>query len=538
MIGQGAMSNSILEIEDAPVLLCVGTNMTESHPVVAVRVKRAVDKGARLIVVDPRRTGLADRAHRFLRLKPGSDAALFNAMAQAIVDAGLVNRAFVEERTEGYAELVEHLRRFTPEAVENETGIPAAEIRAAALEYASAERAGIYYTLGVTEHVGGVANVQSLCNLALLTGNLGRASAGINPLRGQNNVQGSSDAGALPNMYPGYQRVDDSAVRARFEQAWGVPLPSERGITKVRALERVLEGSIRAMWIVGENTVASDADAAHTEKALKALDFLVVQDLFLSETAKLAHVVLPAAAFAEMEGTFTNTERRVQRVRKLIDPPGLARPDWWIIGEVGRRMGGPARLDFPSAADVFDDMAAVSPIYRGLSHARLDAEDGLCWPVPGPEHPGTPVLHAGRFVNGRGVFKRVEPVPIAEQPDSTYPFLLTTGRRLATYHTNTMTGACEGFDVQAPHETVEIHPDDADRLGTRTGDWLRVRSRRGALRVRAKVTDRSPAGMVFMSFAFPETPTNVLTTREGDPTTETPELKAAAVAIERLEEAP
>lgn len=530
MIGQGAMSNSILEIEDAPLLLCVGTNMTESHPVVAVRVKRAVAKGARLIVVDPRRTGLAERAHRFLRLRPGADAALFNAMARAIVDAGLVNRRFVEERTTGYEAFVEHLRRFAPEDVEAETGIPAAEIRAAAVEYASAERAGIYYTLGVTEHVGGVANVQALCDLALLTGNLGRVSAGINPLRGQNNVQGAGDAGALPNVYPGYRRVDDPAARAFFEKAWGVPLPARPGITKVRAMERALDGTIRAMWIVGENTLASDADATHTEKALRALEFLVVQDLFLSETAKLAHVVLPAAAFAETEGTFTNTERRVQRVRKAVEPPGLARPDWWILSEASRRMGGPAAA---SAAEVFDEMAALSPIYRGLSHARLDAEGGLCWPVPDVAHPGTPVLHADGFANGRAVFKLVEPVPVAERPDAEYPFLLTTGRRLATYHTNTMTGACEGFDVLAPGEAVEIHPDDADRLGARDGDWLRIRSRRGALRARAKLTERSPAGLVFMSFAFPETPTNVLTTRVGDPVTETPELKAAAVAIEK-----
>jgi predicted molibdopterin-dependent oxidoreductase YjgC len=523
------MTNSILEIEDAPLLLCIGTNMTESHPVIAVRVKRALRKGARLIVVDPRRTGLADRAHRFLRLKPGSDAALFNAMAKAIVDAGLVDRAFVDARTTGYAELAAHLERFTPEAMEPVTGVPAAEIRAAALEYASAPRAGIYYTLGVTEHVGGVANVQALANLALLTGNLGRLSAGINPLRGQNNVQGAGDAGALPNNYPGYQKVDDPAARAFFEKAWGVPLDPERGITKVRALERAIAGDIRAMWIVGENTLASDADAHHTERALRALDFLVVQDLFLTDTARLAHLVLPAAAFAEAEGTFTNTERRVQRVRKAVDPPGQAQPDWWIIGELGRRLGWPP---VRSASEVFDELASVAPIYAGMSHARLE-ERGLQWPCPDASHPGTPFLHEGRFPSGRGVFRCVEPIPPAELPDAEYPYLLTTGRRLATYHTNTMTGACEGFDVLAPHEAAEIHPDDAGRLGLKTGDWMRVRSRRGEVRVRARVTDRSPAGVVFMSFAFPETPVNVLTTRAGDPVTETPELKVAAVALSR-----
>ena len=531
MIGRGAMSNTILEIEDAPLLLCVGTNMTETHPVIALRVKRALRKGARLIVVDPRRTGLADRAHRHLRLRPGSDAALFNAMAKAILDAGLENRAFIAERTSGFAELAEHLRRFTPEAAEGVTGLPAAEIRAAALEYASAERAGIYYTLGVTEHAGGVANVQSLGNLALLTGNLGRVSAGINPLRGQNNVQGAGDAGALPNVYPGYQKVDDPAIRAAFEKAWGLPLDPERGITKVRALERALDGSLKAMWIVGENTLASDADATHTERALKALEFLVVQDIFLTDTAKLAHVVFPAAAFAETDGTFTNTERRVQRIRKAVDPPGLARPDWWIIGEVLRRMGG---TSYASASSVFDELAALAPIYRGLSYAAIEAQ-GVAWPCPEPGHPGTPVLHVERFPIGRGVFQNVEPVPNLETPDVDFPFLLTTGRRLSTYHTNTMTGACGGFDVLVPHETAEIHPDDADRLGVKTGDWIRIRSRRGSLRVRAELTDRSPAGLVFLSFAFPGTPTNVLTTREGDRTTGTPEFKAAAVAISREE---
>jgi predicted molibdopterin-dependent oxidoreductase YjgC len=530
------MSNSILEIEEAPLLLCVGTNMTESHPVMAIRVKRALRKGARLIVIDPRRTGLADLAHRHLAIRPGSDTSVFNAMAKTIVDEGLVDREFVESRTTGFEELVEHLREYPLERAEALSGAPATEIRAAAIEYASAERAGIYYTLGVTEHVSGVGNVQSLCNLALLTGNLGKRGAGINPLRGQNNVQGAGDSGALPNVFPGMQRLDNPAVRAAFEREWGALPPPERAVTKVRAMELALEGKVRAMWIVGENTLLSDPDMKHTERALRSLEFLVVQDLFLTETARLAHVVLPAAAFCEQEGSFTNSERRVQRVRKAVEPPGEARDDCWIVGEVARRMGGPIKLQYPGgAAEIFDEMARLMPMYRGLSHARLDREGGLQWPVPSADHAGTTFLHEGRFVNGRGLLARVPYVPPDETPNAEYPFLLTTGRRLAAYHTNTQTGNSAGFEVLAPHEKAEIHPEDGRRLGVRTGDWLSIASRRGEVRARAELTDRTPEGVVFMSFSFGETPTNLLTNRKGDPVTDTPSYKVAAVRIARVD---
>lgn len=524
------MTNSIAEMEDAPLLFCVGTNMTEAHPVIAVRVKKALRKGARLIVADPRRIRLAEIAHRHLQIRLGSDTALFNAMAQTIVAEGLVKRDFVAARTTGYDALVEHLKPMTPEWAEPITRVPAGEIRAAAIEYATAERAGIYYTLGVTEHICGVGNVRSLCNLALLTGNLGKRSAGVNPLRGQNNIQGAGDSGALPNNYPGFQKVDDPKVREKFERAWGVLLDPDRGITKIAAMQRAIAGDIKAMWIVGENTLISDPDVHHTEKALDALEFLVVQDIFMTETAKKADVVLPGAAFAEVDGVFTNSERRVQRVHKAVEPPGEARPDWWIISEVGRRMGR-ARMEYDSSEEVFAELAELSPIYHGMSYARL-GERGLQWPCPTPDHPGTEFLHRDRFENDRGIFACVSYVAPDEVPDDEFPFFLTTGRRLATYHTNTQIGNSAGFSVLVPNEWVELHPDDATALRVRTGDWLEVRSRRGSVRARAKVTERSPQGTAFMSFAFPEeSPTNRVTNPKVDPTTDTPELKVAAVAI-------
>ena len=527
------MSNSIDEMEDAPMLFCVGTNMTETHPVIALRVKKAVRKGARLIVADPRRIRLADYAHHYLQMRLGSDTALFNAMAQVITHEGLVDQEFVAARTTGYDALVEHLKTMTPEWAESISGVPAAAIRAAAIDYASAERASIYYTLGVTEHICGVGNVQSLCNLALLTGNLGKRSTGINPLRGQNNIQGAGDCGALPNNYPGFQKVDDQKTREKFERAWGVPLDPDLGITKIKAMDRAIERKIRALWIVGENTLVSDPDIAHTRKALEALDFLVVQDIFLTDTGKMADVVLPAAAFAETDGFYTNSERRVQRIRKAVDPPGEAKPDWWIISQVGQRMKTSVKLAYDGPDQVFAELAELSPFYHGMSYARIE-KHGLQWPCPTPEHAGTPFLHKDRFENDRGILKRVDYVPPDEVPDDEYPFFLTTGRRLGTYHTNTQTGRSAGFDVLVPNEWVEIHPDDAKRLSVRTKDWLEVRSRRGTVRARARVTRRSPQGTVFMSFAFPdESPTNVVTNPKVDPTTETPEVKVAAVAITR-----
>ncbi|NCG12883.1 MAG: molybdopterin-dependent oxidoreductase [Planctomycetia bacterium] len=529
------MSNSIPEIEDADMMLCVGTNMTECHPIIAVRVKKAVRKGAKLYVVDPRKIPLTEYATGHLPLKLGSDVALFNAMAKVIIDEGLADMEYSEERTEGFEELKKHLEPFTIEYGEEISGVPAKLIRECAIAYASAESAGIYYTLGITEHICGVSNVQSLCNLALITGNLGKRSDGVNPLRGQNNIQGAGDTGALPNNYPGFQSVDDPVSQAKFEKAWGVPMDPHKGITKIAALDHAVDGRIKAMWICGENTLVTDPDVKHTTKALESLDFLVVQDMFLTDTAKLADVVFPAAAFTEVDGFFTNSDRRVQRIRKAANPPGDAMPDWWIIAHVAKRMTNDVHFDYENSEQVFDELASLSPIYAGLNYDRIERGD-LAWPVPELDHPGTPILHEGEFLNGKGKLQLLNYVPPSENPDEEYPFYLTTGRRLPTYHSNTMTGRSGGFRILVPNEWLEIHPADAEKLGLEDGDWSKIKSRRGEVITRVAITKTSPRGTVFMSFAFPEeVMTNIVTNPEVDPKTETPEFKVAAVSIVRVE---
>lgn len=532
MIGRGAMSNSIAELEDASLILAAGTNTTESHPVLSLRIKKAVSRGAKLIVVDPRRIELTDFASRWLQLKVGTDIPLFNAMARVIIEEGLYDEEYVAARTEGLAELREFLKSYTPEYAEELTGVPRDEIVAAAREYAAAAgRAAIIYTLGITEHSCGVHNVQSLANLALLCGNLGVPSAGVNPLRGQNNVQGAGDAGCLPAYLPGYQRIGSDAAREVWEREWGVTLDPRPGITKVTALDRMLEGSVRAVYIMGENTAVSDANVAKTRRALEAVEFLVVQDIFLTETAQMADVVLPAASFAEVDGTFTNTERRVQRVRKAVEPPGESRPDWVILSELATCLGYPSTYSHPS--QIWDELARNTPILAGISYDRIELQ-GIQWPCPTQDHPGTQYLHQETFVSEKGYLQSVPHVPLAEPPDDEYPLVLTTGRRRSTYHTGTQTRRSAGFDALAPHEWAEISPEDAAEMGIANGEEVEVVSRRGRVRVHAKITDRSPAGLVFMSFHYPDSSlTNLLTTDAYDPITETPEFKACAVRIEK-----
>jgi predicted molibdopterin-dependent oxidoreductase YjgC len=523
------MSNPLADMEKPDVIFCIGTNMTECHPVAATRLKRALKRGAKMIVADPRRIGLADLADLYLPIRVGSDAALLLAMAHVIAREGLVDDAFVQDRTAEAEQFLAHVKRFPPEWAETITGVPAADIERAALWYGKAARGAIYYTLGVTEHICGVDNVQSLCNLVLMTGNIGREGTGINPMRGQNNIQGAGDSGALPNNYPGFQPVTDPANQAKFEELYGRKVDMEKGMTKVTALD--LAGDrIRAMLIDGENTVVSDPDRTHCERALKSLDHLVVIDIFLTETAQLADVVLPATAWGETDGTQTNTERRVQRVRAAVPPPGHARPDWWIMSQLAKRLDIPG-FEYESAKDVFDELCSVSPIYAGLDWDRVEHGE-YQWPVPEAGHPGTPILHRHEFKNGRGIFKLIEYRDPAETIDDDYPVWLTTGRRLQSYHTRTQTGRSAGIDYLLSEETLEVHPDDLRHWQLQDGGWARMHSRRGSVLIRLKSTKRSPRGTVFASFAFNDTPVNILTGGGYDPITQTAELKVCPVRLE------
>lgn len=535
MIGRGAMSNSIEELTGTRFLLVAGSNTTESHPVIALRMKRAVRNGAKLVVVDPRKIELTRFARRHLQLRVGTDIAVFNAMAHVIIKEKLYNAEFIKNRTEGFEALARHVELYTPEYAAEISGVEAEDIAATAREYAAASpKAAICYTVGITEHSCGTHNVQAIANLAMLCGNFGQPNSGVNPLRGQNNVQGTGDMGAIPTDLPGYQKIEKPEVRAKFEKAWGVTLPRRRGVTKITAIDQMLRGKMKAVYVMGENTVVSDPNATHVEHALKQVEFLVVQDIFLTETAQLADVVLPGAAFAETEGTFANSERRVQRVRKAVEPPGEAKADWQIILELFKRMGHPQKATEPG--EIWNEVAALAPILSGISYERLDKEGGLQWPCPTPDHPGTVYLHTDEFSSGQpGFFAPVDHIPPAEEPDPEYPLVLTTGRRRVTYHTGTQTGRASGFELLVPHEWAEISPHDAERLGIEDGERVLVASRRGKVEVPAKVTDRSPRGVVFMSFAFPElTRTNVLTNDAFDFITETPEFKACAVKIEKL----
>jgi predicted molibdopterin-dependent oxidoreductase YjgC len=528
-LGRGAMSNPLGDMELPDVIFCIGTNMTETHPVAATRLKKAMRRGAKLIVADPRRIPLARKADLYLPLRVGSDVALLGAMAHVIAREGLVDASFMAERTEDAERFLEHVRKFTPQWAEGITGVPAADIETAAIAYARAERGAIYYTLGITEHICGVDNVQSLCNLALMTGNVGRPGTGINPMRGQNNIQGAGDCGALPNNYPGFQPVTDPAAQARFEKAWGVKVDLEKGPTKVWALNQC-GSKIFGMLIVGENTVVSDPDRAHCEHALRSLEHLVVLDLFRTETAELASVVLPSSAWGETDGVFTNTERRPQRVRAAVKPQGEAKPDWWILAQIARRLGLKG-FDYTSAADVFNELCSLSPIYKGLDW-DLVGEGTRHWPVPEAGHPGTPVLHVGTFPRGRGLFMRPEYRDPAEVIDDEYPVWLTTGRRLAHYHTRTMSGRTVGSEYLVPEELVEVHPDDVAAWGLEDGGLATLESRRGEVLVKVKATDQSPRGTVFCSFSFSNVPINALTGSGYDPITDTAELKVCAVRIE------
>ncbi len=527
--GSGAMTNSIEELRRTPLTFVIGSNTTECHPVIGILIRQAAEAGdTTLIVADPREISLTDHAHLHLQHRPGSDVSLINAMIHVILEEGLEDKAFIEERTEGFEEVRQAVADCTPEVAEKITGVPAGDIRRAARLYAAAPAASIVYSMGITQHTTGTDNVLSLANLAMVTGNVGKECAGVNPLRGQNNVQGSCDMGALPNVYPGYQKVDDPAVRARFEAAWGVPLSGEVGLTVVEIMNAAIDREIRGLYIMGENPMLSDPDINHVREALEALDFLVVQDIFLNETAELADVVLPATSFAERDGTFTNTERRVQRVRKAVRPPGQAREDWRILCDVATRMGYP--MNYPDASAVQDEIASLTPSYGGIRYDRIE-KVGLQWPCPNRDHPGTKILHRDQFTRGKGKFHPIRFLPPQELPDKDYPFVFTTGRVLEHWHTGTMTRRCEVLDDLVPHGTLELHPSDARKMGVKPGDTVQVVSRRGEIALPANVTKRVAPGTVFLAFHFHEHAANALTIAALDPIAKIPEYKACAVRM-------
>jgi formate dehydrogenase alpha subunit len=527
--GSGAMTNSMDELKGAGCIFVIGSNTTEAHPVIGLNIKEAVTEyGAELVVADPRAIDLVRFAKLYIAQKPGTDVALINAMMNVIIEEGLHDKDFIKERTEDFEKLEAVVKDFTPEKAEGITTIPADKIRTAARVYAKAKTASIVYSMGITQHTTGTDNVLSLANLAMLTGNVGKESTGVNPLRGQNNVQGACDLGALPNVYPGYQPVEDSQMQAKFESAWGTKLSGQKGLTVVEIMHAIEEGKVKALYIMGENPALSDPNLNRTRKALEQVDFLVTQDIFLSETAEYADVVLPSVCFAEKDGTFTNTERRVQRVRKAVIPPGQARNDWETVCKVATKMGYP--MSYKGADKILDEIALVCPIYGGMSFDRIDAV-GLQWPCLDKDHPGTRYLHKGTFKRGKGKFHAVEFVAADELPDEDYPFVLTTGRQLYQFHTGTMTRKSAAINQVSPTGYVEIHPADAARLGVSNGQKVEVATRRGRVITPAKVTENIEKGWLFMPFHFREGPANMLTNDALDPTAKIPEFKVCAAAI-------
>lgn len=525
------MTNSLEDLAQAGVILLTGTNTIENHPVIAQMIKTAVlSGGTRLIVVDPREISMARYAEVVLRPRPGTDVAWLNGMANVILAEGLADSRFIEGRTTGFKEFENSVERYTPELVGKITGIPPGDLRKAARLYATAGSAAIYYAMGITQHSTGTDNVKGVANLAMLTGNIGRPGTGVNPLRGQNNVQGACDMGALPNVFPGYQQVADKNVRAKFEKTWGVKLPAEPGLPVTEMMNAAGRGNLNAMYVVGENPVMTEPDSSHAETALRKLDFLVVQDLFLTETAKLANVVLPTAASVEKEGTFTNTERLVQLSRAAVGPPGEARSDMEIISDLSTRMGYTMKYSRPAL--VMKEIASLTPSYAGISHRRL-GRGGLRWPCPDARHRGTKILHAGEFIRGKGQFHPVEFIEPAEMPDDEYPFILSTGRMLYHFHTGSMSRRSAALDEYVSEGSAELNPKDARRLGISDGTPIRLTSRRGSVETKAHLSARSPEGVVFMSFHFSEQAVNRLTNPVLDKEGKIPEFKVCAVKVER-----
>ena len=544
--GSGAMSNSMDDIVDyAEAMLIIGSNTSEQHPVFGTKIREAVIKrGVKLIVADPRRIEMTDFASLHLRQQPGSDIALINGLMHIILEKGWEDKEFIARRTEGFDDFQEVIKKYTPELVSEITGIPIEKLYEAAEILGTFKPAAVMWAMGITQHVTGVHNVISMANLQMLTGNIGIPGGGVNPLRGQNNVQGACDLGGLPNVYPGYQSVTLETSREKFESAWGVPLSTKVGMTVTEMIPAAGEGKVKALYIMGEDPIMSDPDSSHIRHCLDVCDFIVLQDIFPSETSPYADVLLPAVSFAEKNGTFTNTERRIQLVRKAVEPLGEAKPDWQIISELAKRIlsggkrtvngGNYADWDYANTSQIMDEIAALTPSYAGVSYARLERGDRLQWPVKDANHPGTPILHVGQFARGAGRFMPIEHVPPTELPDEDFPLVLTTGRVLYHWHGGEMTRRAEGLMAIYDQSLIEVNPEDAERVGLNGKQRVRVQSRRGTIEAKAWITDRVPPGIVFANFHFPEAAANELTIAALDPVAKIPEYKVCAVKIEAV----
>jgi formate dehydrogenase alpha subunit len=545
-LGSGAMSNSIEDLaNEAKAYFVIGSNTTEQHPGIGMRIRQAVkQRGATLIVADPRRIQLTEYATIHLQHKPGTDNALINGLIHLILQKGIEDKDFIAERTEGFTELANHVKEYNPQVVAEITGVPAELLDQAAELMGKTKPMAVLWAMGITQHVTGVSNVINLANLQLILGNLGIPGGGVNPLRGQNNVQGACDMGGLPNVYPAYQPVTNEAARKKFETAWGAPLSATNGMTVTEMIPGILDGKIKALYIVGEDPIMSDPDTNHIRHCLDECEFIVLQEIFPSETSPYADVLLPGASFAEKDGTFTNTERRIQLVRKAIDPVGEAHADWEIITDLARRMiargGRPVEVgewsawDYGSPAEIMKEIAALAPSYAGISHARLESGETFQWPVPDPSHPGTPILHIGKFPRGLGKITPIDHLPPAELPDADFPMVLSTGRVLYHWHGGEMSRRAQGLLEIYSQPLIEINEEDAGRLGLNGKTRVRVTSRRGSIESKALVTDRVPPGMVYGNFHFPEASVNELTIAALDPVSKIPEYKVCAVKVEAV----
>jgi len=514
IFGSGAMTNSVREIEAMEVIFIIGSNTKETHPVIANRMIKAYRKGAKIIVADPREVPMVTFSELFLNIRPGSDIALLNGMAHVILAEGLQNNEFIQEKTEGFEKWKESVQDYTPERAEQITGVPKDDIVRAARIYGSSRKAGIFYTMGITQHVCGTDNVRAIANLATLTGNIGRESTGVNPLRGQNNVQGASDAACLPNVYPGYQKVDLPEIQKKFEDAWGVQLSPKPGLTNTEMMNAAAEGTIKAMYIMGENPVITDPNMHHT-------------------MVHLADVILPAACGFEKNGTYTNTDRRVQRVRKVVEPPPRARDDLTILRQFSKAMGYP--MDYRSPEEVTLEFGKLWPAMAGITYERIDKK-GIAWPCPSTDHPGTPFLYKDGFPKGKVPFIPVTYCAPSEVVDETYPFVLTTGRNLFQYHSGSMTRRVKQIEAHAGKPYVEMNPADARDMSVDQGDFVMVSSRRGKMEIAVRISRRVPRGTVFIPMHYREAAANLITNDALDPQVKIPELKVCAVKIEKAGE--